>query len=96
MKRLDEDLIRRIHEDLRADLDEELELEFEDRNIEHFAGVDRVEDADRASPARLARAGAISPARRDRRRTLRVSGANPSDGRLPPPAGDHRALSGSD
>ena len=37
MPSVDEDLIRRIHEDLRDDLDEELELELEDRNEQRIA-----------------------------------------------------------
>jgi polyphosphate kinase 2 len=37
---LDEDLIRRIHNDLRDDLDEELELELEDRSLEQVAQSD--------------------------------------------------------
>jgi polyphosphate kinase 2 len=34
---IDADLIRRIHDDLRDDLDEEIELELEDRQLEHIA-----------------------------------------------------------
>ena len=37
MNPLDEDLVRRIHNELRDDLDEELELELEDRNVERSA-----------------------------------------------------------
>jgi polyphosphate kinase 2 len=36
----EETLIRRIHEDLRDDFDEEIELEFEDRGLDAVAGVD--------------------------------------------------------
>jgi polyphosphate kinase 2 len=34
---IDEELIQRIHNDLRDDYDEELELEFEDRNVDRLA-----------------------------------------------------------
>jgi polyphosphate kinase 2 len=37
----DEELIRRIHRDLRDDFDEELELELEDRTLEAVSGEDR-------------------------------------------------------
>ncbi|MFT3953271.1 MAG: polyphosphate kinase 2 [Piscinibacter sp.] len=37
MNAIDADLIRRIHRDLRDDLDEEIELELEDRQLEHIA-----------------------------------------------------------
>ena len=37
MPEIDESMIRRIHEDLRDDLDEELELEFEDRSVDRIA-----------------------------------------------------------
>ena len=49
MKPLEEDLIRRIHADLRDDFDEELELELEDRNEERAANGDLPEltEADR-------------------------------------------------
>ncbi|WP_396268457.1 polyphosphate kinase 2 [Ideonella sp.] len=37
MPEIDESLIKRIHQDLRDDLDEELELEFEDRSVDRIA-----------------------------------------------------------
>jgi polyphosphate kinase 2 len=37
MKPIDDDLIRRLHEDLRDDFDEELELELEDRALDRIA-----------------------------------------------------------
>ena len=37
MPEIDESMIRRIHQDLRDDLDEELELEFEDRSMDRIA-----------------------------------------------------------
>ena len=39
MKSLDDDMIRRIHEDLRDSYDEELELELEDRTLDSAAGA---------------------------------------------------------
>jgi polyphosphate kinase len=42
----DEDLVRRIHEDLRDDFDEELELELEDRNEERIAAGDAAPSTD--------------------------------------------------
>jgi len=45
LQTLDDDLVRRIHDDLRDDLDEELELEFEDRTEERIAAGQRSVDA---------------------------------------------------
>ncbi|MEO8297847.1 MAG: polyphosphate kinase 2, partial [Burkholderiales bacterium] len=42
MNTLDEDLIRRVHADLRDDFDEELELELDDRTEARFAANDGV------------------------------------------------------
>ncbi len=36
---VDEDLIRRVHRDLQDDLDEELELEYEDRLLDDVAAT---------------------------------------------------------
>jgi polyphosphate kinase len=51
----DEDLIRRIHEDLRDDFDEELELELEDRNDERIAGGEAAPSNDREARQRYFR-----------------------------------------
>jgi polyphosphate kinase len=54
---LDTELIRRIHADLRDDLDEELELELEDRNVDRIAGAaaSTPSEADRAERKRYFR-----------------------------------------
>ncbi|CAD5372024.1 Polyphosphate:ADP phosphotransferase [Rubrivivax sp. A210] len=40
MQKIEEELLRRIHEDLRDDLDEELELEVEDRKVDQIAAAE--------------------------------------------------------
>ena len=49
MPEIDESLIKRIHQDLRDDLDEELELEFEDRSVDRIAS--EIEGRDLNTPA---------------------------------------------
>ncbi|MBQ0935136.1 polyphosphate kinase 2 [Ideonella paludis] len=48
MPEIDESMIRRIHQDLRDDLDEELELEFEDRSMDRIAS--EIESRDLNTP----------------------------------------------
>ncbi len=57
MSKSDEALVRRIHNDLRDDFDEELELEFDDRNEDRGAQGDLPEmtDADKAARRRYFR-----------------------------------------
>ena len=53
MNTLDPSLIHRIHEDLRDSYDEELELEFEDREVDLLVGADsEVPDTQRANARR--------------------------------------------
>jgi polyphosphate kinase 2 len=52
LKDVDEELVRRIHEDLRDDFDEELELELEDRNEERYGSGDRAPGTDQDKEAR--------------------------------------------
>ena len=52
MSKSDEDLVRRIHNDLRDDFDEELELEFDDRNEGRAADGDLPEMSDADLDAR--------------------------------------------
>ncbi|MBK6854582.1 MAG: polyphosphate kinase 2 [Burkholderiales bacterium] len=52
MNALDDDLVRRLHNDLRDDFDEEWELELEDRNLDQLAPSDQLLPADQVKADR--------------------------------------------
>ncbi len=52
MNALDDDLVRRLHNDLRDDFDEEWELELEDRNLDQLAPSDQLLPAEQVKADR--------------------------------------------